>query len=178
MSYKPDWISASFLERGGFFFSRDFGLLSAPLSYVRSGDYGWGSTGLNVRGSYGYYWTLHSDRTTFSTSLVFYSALLSFPNNNHQRGGGFAVRCVSSFLHPRLRPSQRPIIVCEEWQLLLGLYGAYQQRFTRLLLVASFQHYYGLRRPVLLLVLLEPSERLRSRKRVCGDVKIATLRLA
>ena len=46
--------------------SRDFGLLSAPLSYVRSGDYYWGSTELNNRGSNGYYWSLRSYNTTIS----------------------------------------------------------------------------------------------------------------
>ena len=74
--------------------TRDFGLLSAPLSYVRSGYYNWDSTGLGYRGSYGYYWSLRSYSTTYSYSLVFYSSGLG-PQNYNSRGHGFAVRCVS-----------------------------------------------------------------------------------
>ena len=74
--------------------SRDFGLLSAPLSYVRSGDYRYYSTELFVRGSFGYYWSLRSSNTTYSNSLGFYSSYLN-PQNYNNRGYGFAVRCVS-----------------------------------------------------------------------------------
>ena len=74
--------------------SRDYGLLSAPLSYVRSGVYYWYSTGLSNRGSNGYYWSLRSYNTTSSNNLLFYSSNLS-PQYYGSRGYGFAVRCVS-----------------------------------------------------------------------------------
>ena len=116
--------------------SRDFGLLSSPLSYVRSGYYDWYSTGLSYRGSYGCYWSLRSANTTASYYLRFNSSYL-YPQYGDRRGNGFAVRKklltspnpqpsqLSNSLHPRLRPPQRPIIVCGEWHLRLGLYGAY-----------------------------------------------------
>ena len=74
--------------------SRDFGLLSAPLSYVRSGYYYWSSTGLSNRGSGGYYWSLRSTNTTYSGNLLFGSSDL-YPQYGVYRGYGFAVRCVS-----------------------------------------------------------------------------------
>ena len=74
--------------------TRDYGLLSAPLSYVRSGYYYWNSTGLNNRGSLGYYWSLRSSNTTYSDYLSFNSSYLG-PQNSSNRGNGFAVRCVS-----------------------------------------------------------------------------------
>ena len=158
---------ASALRYALFLFpSRDYGLLSAPLSYVRSGDYRYYSTELFVRGSFGYYWSLRSSNTTSSYYLYFGSSNLS-PQYNSARGTGFAVRHKNL---PRLRPPQRPIIVCEEWHL-LELYGAQQQRFARLLLVASFQQYCVLQQPVLLLIALDPSELLQSRLRVCGAQK-------
>ena len=70
--------------------TRDYGLLSAPLSYVRSGSYSWSSTGLSYRGSSGYYWSLRSYTTTNSDNLGFDSSGLS-PQNYHNRGYGFAV---------------------------------------------------------------------------------------
>ena len=69
--------------------SRDFGLLSAPLSYVRSGDYAWASTGLNYKGSYGLYWSLRPHNTTYSYNLYFHSSGLH-PQSNDIRGYGFA----------------------------------------------------------------------------------------
>ena len=74
--------------------TRDYGLLSAPLSYVRSGYYYWNSTGLNYRGSGGYYWSLRSSNTAGSGSLYFSSSGF-YPQNYGARGYGFAVRCVS-----------------------------------------------------------------------------------
>ena len=74
--------------------TRDFGLLSAPLSYVRSGDYAWDSTGLVNRGSRGYYWSLRPGNTTSSNYLSFDSSYLG-PQRSDSRGDGFAVRCLS-----------------------------------------------------------------------------------
>ena len=133
---------------------------------MRSGRYSCFSASLLDRGSDGNYWVLRSFFETNSYNLDFNSSNLR-PTRSEAHGRGFATYCVA-FFHSRLRPSQRPIIVCEEWQLLLGLYGAYQQRFTRLLLVASFRHYYELQLPELQLIGLRPSEHQRSRKRVCG----------
>ena len=158
-------------------YSRDYGLLSAPLSYVRSGDYRYYSTELFVRGSGGHYWSLRPNNTTNSSCLSFRSSYLD-PQYGNTRGNGFAVRCVSSFLLPRLRPSQRPIIVCEEWRLCLELYGARLQRFARPLLVTSFLQYYALQLPVLRLIKLEPSAQQQSRKRVCGAPPATTASLA
>ena len=75
-------------------YSRDFGLLSSPLSYVRSGDYAWDSTGLVNRGSRGYYWSLRSGNATSSNGLYFYSSALG-PQYSSDRGYGFAVHKIS-----------------------------------------------------------------------------------
>ena len=75
--------------------TRDYGLLSAPLSYVRSGYYYWSSTGLSNRGSDGNYWWLRSNNTTTSYSLYFRSSNLGPRYYSYSRGNGFAVRCVS-----------------------------------------------------------------------------------
>ena len=69
--------------------TRDYGLLSAPLSYVRSGGYYWSSTELSSRGSLGYYWSLRSNNTTYSDNLRFLSSYLN-PQYYSTRGYGFA----------------------------------------------------------------------------------------
>ena len=71
----------------------DTGPLSNPLSFLRNGYFSWGDAGLYVRGSGGYYWSLRSADTARSNFLSFYSTYL-YPQNNYDRGGGFAVRCV------------------------------------------------------------------------------------
>ena len=72
---------------------RESGLLSNPLSFLRSGYFAWVSASLGNRGGYGYYWSLRSANTTYSNSLRFSSTLLN-PQNSNDRGSGFAVRCV------------------------------------------------------------------------------------
>ena len=72
---------------------RDSGLLSSPLSFLRSGLFYWGLAGLGNRGGVGYYWSLRSANTTVSNNLYFNSTDL-FPQSNGHRGYGFAVRCV------------------------------------------------------------------------------------
>ena len=74
--------------------NRDSGILSNPLSFLRSGYFYWNYAGLNNRGGHGYYWSLRSANTTNSNSLYFYGTNLS-PQSNSNRGNGFAVRCVA-----------------------------------------------------------------------------------
>ena len=74
--------------------SRDYGLLSAPLSYVRSGHYSWLTTNLNYRGSRARYWISRSHTNSESFYLTFYSTNLD-PKPFDNRGYGYATRCVS-----------------------------------------------------------------------------------
>ena len=78
--------------------SQDPGVLSNPLSFLRSGNFYWGSAGLDYRGSYGNYWSLRSANTTSSNYLYFYNTRLD-PQNYYVRGYGFAVRCVQILHH-------------------------------------------------------------------------------
>ena len=76
--------------------NRDSGLLSSPLSFLRSGLFYWSVAGLNSRGGSGdgYYWFLRSYSTTFSSNLYFHNTNLN-PQSSNYRGNGFAVRCVT-----------------------------------------------------------------------------------
>ena len=75
---------------------RDSGVLSNPLSFRRSGRFGWGSAGLNnLRGSYGNYWSLHSAGTTGSFCLYFNNSYLSSKDIS-DHGLGFVVRWVAT----------------------------------------------------------------------------------
>ena len=73
----------------------DYPLHAFPLSYVRSGDYYWGSGGLNTRGSAGYYWSAATYGTGYSRYLYFYASYL-YPRGGNGKGRGFAVRCVAA----------------------------------------------------------------------------------
>ena len=73
----------------------DYPLHAFPLSYVRSGNYGWASGGLYYRGSYGYYWSAATYNTSSSRYLGFLASDLS-PRNGYFKGDGFAVRCVAA----------------------------------------------------------------------------------
>ena len=66
-----------------------------PLSFLRSGRYGWSSGGLNYRGGDGYYWSAANNSDTNSYLLYFNSPYLS-PRRIDTKGYGFAVRCVAS----------------------------------------------------------------------------------
>ena len=79
--------------------STDSGVLSSPLSFLRSGYLYWNDAGLNARGGSGRYWSLRSAGTTYSYSLGFGNTYL-YPQSNDNRGYGFAVRyeLYSSFL--------------------------------------------------------------------------------
>ena len=71
--------------------NRDSGVLSNPLSFVRSGYFYWGDAGPRVRGGDGGYWSLRSARTIYSNYLYFYNTSLD-PQYDSYRGLGFAVR--------------------------------------------------------------------------------------
>ena len=73
----------------------DSGLLSNPLSFLRSGSFNYDNAGLNYRSSRGIYWSLRSDSTTNSRNLGFLNTWLT-PQNYSVRGDGIAVRCVSN----------------------------------------------------------------------------------
>ena len=75
--------------------NRDSGVLSSPLSFLRSGYFGWNFAGLDGRGGSGYYWSLRSGSATYSGYLYFDSTYLS-PQDYGNRGNGFAVRCVGT----------------------------------------------------------------------------------
>ena len=72
---------------------RDSGLLSSPLSFVRSGDFNWRVADLGYRGSWGDYWFSRSSSTTGSSSLDFDTNYL-LTQSGYERGYGYAVRCV------------------------------------------------------------------------------------
>ena len=74
--------------------SRDSGVLSSPLSFLRSGHFYLVGTGLDARGGSGNYWSLRSGSTTGSNNLYFVSTALD-PQGNDSRGFGFAVHLFS-----------------------------------------------------------------------------------
>ena len=75
--------------------NRDSGILSNPLSFLRSGIFYWSSADPYDRGGSGYYWSLRSATTTHSCNLNFGSTGLN-PQNLNDRGNGYAVRCVKT----------------------------------------------------------------------------------
>ena len=78
--------------------SRDSGVLSNPLSFLRSGHLYWYDAGLLNRGGGGGYWSLRSANTTYSNDLYFRNTGLN-PQGSDNRGYGFAVRCVQILHH-------------------------------------------------------------------------------
>ena len=69
---------------------QDSGVLSNPLSFLRSGHFDWGNAGLYYRSSLGYYWSLYSTNDAGSNGLYFNNANLDL-QNAYRRGYGFAV---------------------------------------------------------------------------------------
>ena len=70
------------------------GLDILPLSFLRSGYYGWSNGARNNRGSYGYCWGSRAASGTNAYNLNF--NLNNFnPQNNNNKGNGFSVRCVA-----------------------------------------------------------------------------------
>ena len=76
--------------------SGDPGILSGPLSFLRSGYFNWSVAGLYARGGYGYYWSQCSSSTATSGDLVFGSTAL-YTQYYDNRSFGFAVRRISFF---------------------------------------------------------------------------------
>ena len=76
--------------------SRDSGVLSSPLSFLRNGNLSWGNTDILNLGSYGYYWLLRSINVNISSSFVFGITILYPQYNVTDRGTGMAARCVSN----------------------------------------------------------------------------------
>ena len=74
--------------------NKDSGILSNPLSFLRSGLFRWYSASLYNRGGSGNYWLLRSSNTTSSGILSFYGTGL-LPQFGDLRGYGFAMRCES-----------------------------------------------------------------------------------
>ena len=73
--------------------ARDSGVLSNPLSFLRSGRFNWDSTHLDNRNDYGFYWTLRSSDTVTANDLDLRDDFL-FAQFGIQLGNGLAVRCV------------------------------------------------------------------------------------
>ena len=71
--------------------NKDSGLLSNPLSSLRSGFFRLNNAGLADRGNLGYYWSLRSVNTTNSNGLLFGTASL-YPLVNDIHGNGYAMR--------------------------------------------------------------------------------------
>ena len=78
--------------------NQDAGIISNPLSFLRSGFFVWNYAGLGDRGGSGTYWSLRSANTTGSSNLGFYNTYLN-PQYLNNRGYGFAVRCVQILQH-------------------------------------------------------------------------------
>ena len=74
--------------------SRDSGLLSNPLSFLRSGYFYWDRAELFDRGSGGNCWSSRSTSTTTSNFLHFSNTYL-YPQLSNNDGYGFAVRCIA-----------------------------------------------------------------------------------
>ena len=75
--------------------NRDSGVLSNPLSFLRSGFFYWLDSTLGVHGSQGLYWSLRSGTTELSNGLYFHGTHLD-PQSFGPHGYGMAVRCVTN----------------------------------------------------------------------------------
>ena len=69
------------------------------MSFIRSGAYGGVNGYLNLRRSYGYYWSSRATSGTGANYLGFYGSSI-YPRSGNYRGNGFAVRCVA----PKTKP--------------------------------------------------------------------------
>ena len=74
--------------------SGDSGILSGPVSFLRSGRIDFNSISLDTRGSNGNYWSTRSASDAGSYYLYFLETGLYSQNYNY-RGNGFAVRCIT-----------------------------------------------------------------------------------
>ena len=72
----------------------DSQILNSPLSFVRLGDYYYGSGLLDTRGNLGNYWSSTAYSSNLGHNLYFNSERLS-PQDGGGRAYGYSVRCVS-----------------------------------------------------------------------------------
>ena len=70
--------------------NRDSGILSNPLSFIRSGYILWSNNVTYEREISGNYWVLRSNGVINSNTLIFGNINL-YSDTNHARGYGFAV---------------------------------------------------------------------------------------
>ena len=84
--------------------ARDSGILSNPLSLIRSGYFAWSNAYLSSRSGGGRDWSLRSADTTSSNYLLFSGTNL-LPQYYDPRGNGMAVRCVLIPISPSYTPS-------------------------------------------------------------------------
>ena len=75
--------------------NRDSGILSSPISILRSGLLGWNHSSAEGRGIYGLYWSPRSYTTTYAYDLYFHNLSINF-NSVDTHGMGQAVRCVAN----------------------------------------------------------------------------------
>ena len=78
----------------------------SPLDFVYTGNYNYNNGSLNNEGSNGNYWSRTANSGTNAYNLNFNSSNVN-PQNNLNRGYGFALRCVglSATSYPRFLPS-------------------------------------------------------------------------
>ena len=75
--------------------SRDYGINSAPLSFVRGGSYGLYGTGdIYETGIVGKYWESLVDDATSGARYLFFSSARLDPQYRESKGYGFSIRCV------------------------------------------------------------------------------------
>ena len=76
--------------------SRDSGVLSSPLSFVRSGSFSLDTASIYGRSGNGHYWTLRSYDPRVSHNLLLANVYLS-AQDGYMHGYGVAVRRVATF---------------------------------------------------------------------------------
>ena len=86
------------LSNSTFSSNKDVAILSAPLSFTRSGVYDWGyventAAGPRVRRSLAYYWS--STRSGGNSYDLYFASGSLDPQNSDYRGWGFTLRCVA-----------------------------------------------------------------------------------
>ena len=98
---KKSWQLAGYDGKGSYKYlmdtynmtDNDAGIQSAPLSFLRGGDFGWSSGNLYNRCSDGYYWESRVYSSSHGYSLYFYSTSLN-PQYYNTKGYGRSLRCI------------------------------------------------------------------------------------
>ena len=78
--------------------NRDSGVLSNPISFLRSGNLYWSGAFPNNRGEYGYYWLPSSYSDIYANYLRFDNTNLN-PQGIDPRGFGFAALQILHYSH-------------------------------------------------------------------------------